>query len=314
MLRGLVVTSVALALVPAAFAPAAKAQSRRAPVQLGIFGNLGRIQALTGQQTQVGHVIIGWGQTTFDRIWPSLGPVPMVGFDAGQGSEVITPRAIARGTGDDFLLALSGSARSLGRQVYIRPLAEMNGHWNPYSAYDENGRFRGADHSTAVFRKAFARIYLLMHGGPAVNADLSSLGLPPVRAEVPANPFVQVVWNPQGFGSPNVPGNRAQAYYPGDRFVDVVGDDLYDVGGKVEWAAADRLYDAHPTKPFAVPEWGLWGIDDPLFVRRMARFVKTHPRTKLIAYFKAKPGSIFDLESKPRSLAAYKRFIVPLAG
>ena len=34
----------------------------------------------------------------------------------------------------------------------------MNGHWNPYSAYNEDGTSRGPDHSTAAFRKAFARI------------------------------------------------------------------------------------------------------------------------------------------------------------
>jgi hypothetical protein len=155
---------------------------------------------------------------------------------------------------------------------------------------------------------------LIMHGGPTVDDELHRLGLPPVQADIPASPLVRVVWNPQGFGSPDLPGNSAQAYYPGDRYVDVVGDDLYDIGGKVEWAAAEKLYAAHPSKPFAFPEWGLWGIDDPQFVRRMAGFVKSHPRTKLIAYFKAKPGSIFDLASKPRSLAAYRRFIVPLAG
>jgi beta-mannanase len=120
------------------------------------------------------------------------------------------------------------------------------------------------------------------------------------------------VWNPQGYGSPDLPGNTAQAYYPGDAYVDVVGDDLYDIRGKAEWPAAERLYRAHPSKPFAFPEWGLWGIDDPSFVQQMATFVKTHRRTKLIAYFNAKPGSIFDLASKPRSLAAYKRYIVPL--
>jgi len=44
----------------------------------------------------------------------------------------------------------------------------------------------------------------------------------------------------------------------------------------------------------------------------MTAFVKAHPPTKLIAYFNAKPGSIFDLASKPKSLAAYKRYILPL--
>jgi hypothetical protein len=32
----------------------------------------------------------------------------------------------------------------------------------------------------------------------------------------------------------------------------------------------------------------------------------------MIAYFNAKPGSIFDLQSKPKSLAADKKFVVPL--
>jgi hypothetical protein len=303
VIRALAVLTAALALAPAA----------SGATQLGIFGNIGRFHSLTGQQSTVGHVIVGWNQTTFDQIWPTLGPMPMLGFGTGQGSaESITPLAIARGGGDGFLLALSQSARDLQRAVYIRPMGEMNGHWNPYCAFNQNGSSRGAAHSTAAFRKAFARIYLIMHGGPAVNTRLRALKLPLVRTPIPANPLVQVVWNPQGYGSPDLPGNSAQAYYPGDTYVDMVGDDLYDIRGKAEWPAAERLYRAHPSKPFAFPEWGLWGIDDPSFVQQMAKFVQTHRRTKLIAYFNAKPGSIFDLASKPRSLAAYKRFIVPL--
>jgi len=300
--RRLAVVAAFLTLAPAA----------HGATQLGIFGNIDRFQSLTGQQSQVGHVIVGWGQSTFDQIWPTLGPLPMLGFDNGKGT--ITMQALARGAGDSYLLAMSESARSLGRLVYIRPLGEMNGHWNAYCAYNQNGSPRGAGYSTASFRKAFARIYLIMHGGPTVNARLRALRLPLVRDEIPANPLVQVVWNPQGYGSPDLPGNSAEAYYPGDKYVDVVGDDLYDIGGKAEWPAAERLYGAHPSKPFAFPEWGLWGLDDPAFVQQMATFVKTHRRTKLIAYFNAKQGSIFDLASKPRSLAAYKRLIVPLGG
>jgi hypothetical protein len=296
----------ALLLVPAA----------RGATQLGIYGNIDRFASLTGQHSAVGHVIVGWGQTTFPQIWPTLGAMPMLGFGSGAGSaaESITPLDIARGRGDGFLLAMSASARGLGKPVYIRPLPEMNGHWNPYCAFNPNGTSRGAAHSTAAFRDAFARIYLIMHGGPQVNAQLRRLHLPPVAGDIPPNPSVQVVWNPQGYGSPDVPGNSAQAYYPGDKYVDVVGDDLYDIRGKAEWPAADALYKAHPSKPFSFPEWGLWGIDDAAFVHQMASFVKSHHRTQLIAYFNAKPGSIFDLASKPLSLAAYKREIVPLAG
>jgi beta-mannanase len=139
----------------------------------------------------------------------------------------------------------------------------------------------------------------------------------PVRGaqgDLPENPYptLRVIWNPQGFGAPDIRGNSAQAYYPGNAFADVVGDDLYDIGTKAEWPAADALYKAHPSKPFAFPEWGLWGIDDPAFIRKMRDFVKTHPRTEMLAYFDSKPGSIFDLASKPLSKAAYRAAITPL--
>src|SRR5439155_14853567 len=104
----------------------------------------------------------------------------------------------------------------------------------------------------------------------------------------------------------------AQAYYPGDAYVDVVGNDLYDIRGKAEWEANERLYRAHPKKPYAFPEWGLWGIDDPDFVRTMAKFLHTHKRTELAAYFESSSGSIFDLATKPRSRAAYRALITSL--
>ena len=72
--------------------------------------------------------------------------------------------------GDAFLLTLNKALASWGKPVFVRPLAEMNGHWNAYSAFNADGSSRGPDHSTAMFRKAFARIYLIVHGGPDVNA------------------------------------------------------------------------------------------------------------------------------------------------
>jgi glycosyl hydrolase family 26 len=198
----------------------------------------------------------------------------------------------------------------------VRPFGEMNGYWNAYCAYTKSGGVKPG-HQTSWFRKAFARVYLIVHGGPVatINATLTALGMPPLAGgDLPANPFpkTRVVWNPQGFGDPDIPGNSAQAYYPGDQYVDVVGNDLYDIKGKAEWDAADALYKAHPGKPYAFPEWGLWGIDDPSFVKKMADFVRSHKRTEMLSYFESVPGSIFDLQTKPKSKAAYRRFITTL--
>jgi hypothetical protein len=287
------------------FAPSAGAK-----VQLGVLGDPARFHSLTGQLTESRLLIAGWGVTNFDQLFGMMGPRPMFGINASS----ISPAQIAGGSGDAFLVALNQAIARLGRPVYVRPLAEMNGHWNAYCAYGDDGRPRGAAYSTAEFRKAFARIYLAVHGGPGVAAALSRLGLPPLHGALVQNEDAVVIWNPQGYGSPDVPGNSAEAYYPGDAFVDVVGDDLYYIRGKAEWASADALYAAHPGKPFAFPEWGLWGLDAPQFVTQMAGFVHSHPRTHLISYYSGAPGSVFDLASKPASRAAYRKLIVPLAG
>lgn len=308
--RVLVASAVVLTLVLAESAGAAR------PI-LGTYGGIDRFQAQTGQRSRTGHVILGWGQVPTAPLLARLGEIPMLGFDmGGPGRRSITPRQVALGAGDDFLFALNAVAAARSGPIYLRPYAEMNGHWNPYCAYTASGRLKGPSHSTRMFRKAFARTYLILHGGPRdrMNARLRRLGLPGVARDLPENPMprVRVIWNPQGYGSPDLPGNSAQAYYPGDAFVDVVGNDLYYIRGKAEWAANERLYAAHPTKPYAIPEWGLWGLDAPSFVSRMATFVRTHRRVELISWFNGRPGSIFDLGSKPRSRAVYRRLIVPL--
>jgi len=284
-------------------------------LSLGVLGNSQRFQSLTGQRSTTGHLIVGWGQgagfgSDFSSLFATMGQLPMLGINTGSA---ISPGEIGRGRGDDYLIALNRAIAAWAKPIYIRPLPEMNGHWNAYCAFNSNGSPRGADYSTANYRKAFARIYLIVHGGGAVNRRLRALGLPPVREPLAANALARVIWNPQGYGSPDVPGNSAAAYYPGDAYVDVVGDDLYDIRGKAEWAAAESLYNAHPGKPFAFPEWGLWGVDDPSFVDTMARFVSTHRRTQLVAYYSGQPGSVFDLASKPRSRSEYRRVIVALA-
>jgi hypothetical protein len=70
--------------------------------------------------------------------------------------ELITPRGIARGEGDRYLLSLNRRIAEAAEPVYVRLLAEMNQANNGYSAFDRNGRSRGASHSTAAFRSAGA--------------------------------------------------------------------------------------------------------------------------------------------------------------
>jgi hypothetical protein len=312
--RSLVLALLAAAVVGVVGASAAQSSPR--PVQLGVLGDPTEFDAATHQHSTVRLIIIGWDQdrgfpSYFANLFATMSDVPMLGIGIPNGSSM-TPQSIARGAGDRFLVALNQGVARFGMPIYVRPLAEMNGHWNSYCAYNANGSSKGARYSTSNFRKAFARIYLILHGAPNANAKLHKLGLPPIRGAVVPAPMLKVVWNPQGYGSPDLPGNSAAAYYPGDGYVDMVGDDLYDIRGKAEWAAADALYRRYRRKVFAFPEWGLWNIDDPAFIRAMYRFVLGHRRTELISYFNGANGSIFDIRKKPHSLALYRRLISSL--
>lgn len=292
-----------------------------AAVLLGLHGDPGRFRSQTGQQTRIRHTFVSFAQTAaLGRIAANAGPVPMLALNTGAygAHESATPRGIALGRNDAFLIRLNGVIDEWsGDRFYVRPFPEMNAWWESNSAYNRNGTPRGGPYTTAWNRKALARIAVLLRGGiqADVNRRLAKLRLPGVYQDLAiTTPKLRIAWNPQGFGAPDLPGNSARAYYPGDAYVDVVGDDLYDIRGHgATWKAAEALYRAHPTKAFAFPEWGLWGFDDPQFVRDMAKWVRTHRRTELIAYFSGKPGSVWDLAAKPRSRAAYRSLITPLS-
>lgn len=295
-------------------AAAIAAPAAQAGVLLGVHGNADRFAAQTGQHSQIHHTFMTYGNgSSLSKIVSTMGPVPLLALN----TTTDTPRAIAEGQTDQFLVQLNSVISTWpGSRFYVRPFPEMNAYWVASSAYNQNGTRRDAAHSTLWNRKALARITVILRGGihEVMNAKLAQLGLPRVEADLPVTtPKLRMVWNPQGFGAPDVAGNSAQAYYPGDAYVDVVGDDLYDIRGHgATWAAAQKLYNAHPSKPFAFPEWGLWGFDDAQFVRDMATWVRQHRRMEFIAYFAGRPGSIWDLATKPFARAAYRTLITPL--
>jgi hypothetical protein len=293
-----------------------------ASILLGLHGNPARFQSQTKQRTSIVISFVSFAQAgSLPKLVASSGPVPMLALNTGAygAAETATPRGIALGQNDAFLIRLNDVINDFdGDRFYVRPFPEMNAYWESNCAYDRSGRPRGGPYTTAWNRKALARIAVILRGGVQadMNAKLAKLGLPGVSQDLAiTTPKLRIVWNPQGFGAPDVPGNATQAYYPGDAYVDLVGDDLYDKAGhRAPWAAAEKLYHAHPTKAFAFPEWGLWGFDDPQFVRDMGRWVRTHRRTEFISYYSGRPGSVFDLASKPASRAAYRTLITPLGG
>jgi hypothetical protein len=222
--------------------------------------------------------------------------------------ERITPRAIARGHGDRALLALRRDFAAYHRPVYLRLFSEMNNAANPYCAFGRNGRSRGAAHSRAWFRQAWRRVYLVVKGGRVarIDARLRALRMPRLRhverVRRLARPQVALQWAPMTAGSPDIRPNRPDGYWPGAAYVDWVGTDFYS--RFPNFAGLDRFYATphHRGKPFVFGEWGMWGRDDPRFMRRFFAWVSAHPRVRMLAYNQGnRPTSRFRLYRYPRA-------------
>ncbi len=294
----------------------------RGKVLLGTEGlSPEEMQSQTGARHPISMTSLGWGQGVS---WGA--PISQWLAEAQQSNarkmfhltttkreqELITPLQISRGAGDDYLIEVSRIVNESQQIVYIRPMGEMNGHWNVWCAYNADGSRRGRAHSTRAFRRSFQRIALIMRGGSVatINSRLRRLGMPPLNTSetsLPRSGYVALVWNPQGEGAPNVHGNRPRAYFPGRKYVDYVANDLYAIRGRAHWKAQNALYASFPRIPFMVAEWAPWGRDDPAYIRQMFRWVRTHRRTVALMYYSGNSSTIFRLSNKPRSRKTYRR-------
>ena len=224
----------------------------------------------------------------------------------------LAPRDLAQGKGDAFLLGLNRLLAEHGRVVFLRPLSEMNNANNPYAPYDLSGRSRGPANAAGQLRNAWRRLALITRGGAvaAMDAKLRRLHMPPVRtaaAELPRS-AVALMWVPLSFGNPEIARNHPRHFWPGAQYVDWVGTTWYSPYKASQAMHSFYSYPLWRKKPFAFPEWGIWGRDDPGFVRQFFGFVKTHPRVRMAVYYQsALLESEFRLSTHPGSRAALRQ-------
>jgi hypothetical protein len=318
----------------AATAPAVSAGPRLPPQGKTFFGltdsgemsHFKRFARLVREHPAVLATFDNWGpgkvKAAFER-WIKARARPMLTIQTGPGYETptpIPPRDIAKGAGDEYLLFLNRRFAAFNRPAYIRPLPEPNGHWNPYSPYNSDGSLRGPENKQGWYRLAWRRMVIIVRDGGKlknVNARLAKDGLPPVRFRPGVKPPPRLsrtktafVWVPQTFGSPNVPRNMPRHFWPGRRFVDWIGADFYS---KFQtWSSLNRFYRGFKRKPFAFGEWGVWGADDPGFVRRIFKWQRTHERVRMMVYYNG--GSLsgtsdnpFDIAGRPRSRVVLRK-------
>lgn len=229
--------------------------------------------------------------------------------ERGDGTELLTPREIANGNGDHYILRLNQTiANAAPQTVYIRFLPEMNGHWNPYSAFDPDGTRRGGGRGTKWFKRAWRRFATIVRGGSrrAINRHLVRNEMPRIhRAKRPNDPIyehrrvpkelpqprVALLWVPQTFGSPNVRGNQPHNYWPGRRYVDWIGADIYSRwASEGVWASLERFFRGRRWrgKPFVIGEYSPFDNDHSgAFVRRLFRWERERNRVKMLLYYRS---------------------------
>jgi hypothetical protein len=285
----------------------------------------------TGQHSAISESFFHWGvplgtgaleryRRTRTRGVVSLSTAP------GGQPEVITPEAIAKAKGDKYILSLNDSISDSKQIVYIRLFPEMNGSWNPYSAFNADGSSRGSSHSTKNFRKAWKRFSIIVHGGTRskMNKRLRKLDMPRLlhaksdkdniydRLGVPkklSKPKVALIWNPQTSGSPNRPGNQPSDYYPGGKYVDWVGADAYaKFSNSTLWNNLNAFYRRYDSKPFMIGEYGPWDSDPSgAFVNQMFNWAKSHGRTRMLIYYRSvSPTNIFNIQFYPAAQNALR--------
>ena len=251
----------------------------------------------------------------------------------GEGEELITPRQIARGKDDRYVLRLARTIAETGQTVYIRLMAEMNGHWNAYSAYNSDGSARRHGHGTRWYRLAWRRFTLLVRGGSraTINRRLRGLDLPrilraksendpvydggpagiplPVPPQLP-RPRVAMMWVPQSFGSPNIRGNQPGDYWPGGRYVDWVGFDIYSKFAAA-FDAGKAFFDRWDKWPFVIGEYGPWDNDQSgAFTGSLFRWAEAHDRVKMLIYYRGvDPQNSYTLQYYPGAEKALRNHL-----
>ncbi len=238
----------------------------------------------------------------------------------GGGNEVIDPYGIAHGKGDGYPLWLSHDLARWGHPTYIRLMPEMNGHWNPYCAFNTDGTSRGARHSTTWFRRAWRRFVLIVRGGrvSSINARLRRIGLAPMEARGPykhsglpariPRPKVAIQWVPQTVGSPALSANGPHDYWPGRKYVDWVGLDMYSIYPNFD--GFNRFYRSYRREPFVVGEYGLWGEDNPAWVKRMYGWARRHKRARMLVYYQGQEqDGPFKIWHHPRSRNVLRKIL-----
>ena len=271
-----------------------------------------------GKLVAISHTFNGlppWFSFDFDTADARNAPAALISWQTGDTLPwaISQNAAVIEGiSSDKHTLEAAKSAALWEKPLFLRIDQEMNAHWMPWCAFNRDGSTR--NHTPRDFRQMWRRIHILFQGGPVceVNTRLAAIDLPPVDYSFtedtvfPTASNVAFVFNPGNSpGVPEVGGNRWADYYPGDAYVDWVGQTFYDAPHDDSmdrlFAWLEEFYDNFCTpgshnKPYMMGEWGLasaaWSGfgDDPQFIHRTLDWAEAKSKVKSVVYFEIENG------------------------
>ncbi len=278
-----------------------------------------------GKRPAVIQTFHAWGNSWEKALprWRSVRARPMLHITtrADDGTELITPRQIARGRGDDYLLRINRSSARKNLRMYVRPLGEPNRCKNAYAGVDCAGNIRGGSYAFKWYRSAFRRIAIITKGGDTrrgINRRLEKIGLPELKRVNGVKPPrrlrkapIAIIWSPLPAGSPTIKNNLPRNYWPGKKWVNWVATDFYNDHNN--WKHLGRFYNRWSlgkNKPMALSEFGLWANDGPGFIKRIFKFTRKRSKVRMLVYYQDFGSSNpFRIQNFPRGRKMLARFL-----
>jgi hypothetical protein len=181
-----------------------------------------------------------------------------------------TVYAVLNGVYDEFLTDYAQTIADFGHPVLFRLGNEMNGDWCPYAGYNTS-------RDPWIFVEFYRYVYSFFERADARN--------------------VIWIWNPNGKSFPDFTWNDALMYYPGDRYVDVVGLTAYNTGNFYNgetWKSFAELYDniyysyaEKYDKPLMITEFAsaILGGDKNQWVSDMFSHIRYYDRIKVAVWW-----------------------------
>lgn len=166
---------------------------------------------------------------------------------------------IASGWEDEYLQRFARSLARFHGLVYLRYAHEMNGFWYPWS------------HDQRDYRRAWRHVVDVVRGAGAHN--------------------VRMVWsvNPSLYVPKRKWLQRLHSYWPGPRYVDLVGSTVINFGGRKDYSIerfAPRLRALHRLyrKPLIITEANTEYRDRLDWLRRFREMLRSMPWIKAVAW------------------------------